>query len=196
MSLGTADAPTVEWSAACWRSSADCGMAATPKGRPVPLGSMCIGCRWTSRRAPAKWLRSNRRADFWRKTMRYMLFAILLLAAPLGALALTWDFADGSTSTYGWIAWGAGEPLHSEIIDGVWRIAPVPGRRPTASIELAVDRQRLGPVRPPHPTAAPHTPHPQPSMGNSGWAGPIMPRTEASGRAVCNPIPLNGKKSP
>ena len=64
--------------------------------------------------------------------MRYALFAILSLAAPLGAFALTWDFADGTT--HGWIAWESGEPLHGEIVDGVWRIAPVPGRRPTVSL--------------------------------------------------------------
>ena len=29
--------------------------------------------------------------------MRYTLFAILLLVAPRGAFALTWDFDDGST---------------------------------------------------------------------------------------------------
>ena len=64
--------------------------------------------------------------------MRYALFAILLLTAPQGTFALTWDFADGST--HGWIAWGSGEPLHSEIVDGVWRMAPVPGQRPTVSL--------------------------------------------------------------
>ena len=72
--------------------------------------------------------------------MRYMFLAILLMAAPCGAFALTWDFADGST--YGWTARegdysnlrGSREPLHSEIVDGVWRIAPVPGRRPTVQL--------------------------------------------------------------
>ncbi len=71
--------------------------------------------------------------------MRYMLFAILLLAAPLGAFALTWDFDDDST--WGWTAResathsnGGNDPLHSEIVDGVWRIAPVPGRRPTVQL--------------------------------------------------------------
>ena len=68
--------------------------------------------------------------------MRYTLFAILSLAAPLGAFALTWDFADGTT--YGWIARQSSafssEPLHSEVVDGVWRIAPVPGQRPTVSL--------------------------------------------------------------
>ena len=65
--------------------------------------------------------------------MRYALFAILLLAAPRGAVALTWDFADGST--YGWTARattiyanveGTNAPLHSEVVDGVWRMALVP----------------------------------------------------------------------
>ena len=72
--------------------------------------------------------------------MRYMFFAILLLVAPRGAVALTWDFADGST--YGWTARESfytnklysREPLHSEVVDGVWRIAPVPGRRPTVQL--------------------------------------------------------------
>ena len=65
--------------------------------------------------------------------MRYMLFAILLLVAPRGVVALTWDFDDGST--WGWTAWegdysnrrGDRGPLKSEIVDGVWRIAPVSG---------------------------------------------------------------------
>ena len=71
--------------------------------------------------------------------MRYMLFAGLLLVAPRGAVALTWDFADGST--YGWTAresfysnGGSRYLLHSEIVDGVWRIAPVPGRRLTVQL--------------------------------------------------------------
>ena len=68
--------------------------------------------------------------------MRYALFAILSLAAPLGVFALTWDFADGTT--HGWIARQSStfssEPLSSEVVDGVWRIAPVPGRRPTVSL--------------------------------------------------------------
>ena len=59
--------------------------------------------------------------------MRYALFAILLLVAPRGAAALTWDFADGNT--HGWTA-----RQHSEVVDGVWRIAPVPGQRPTVSL--------------------------------------------------------------
>ena len=73
--------------------------------------------------------------------MRYMPFAILLLVAPRGTFALTWDFADGST--WGWTAResttytsarGSRDPLQSEIVDGVWRIAPVPGRRPTVQL--------------------------------------------------------------
>ena len=59
--------------------------------------------------------------------MRYALFAILLVAAPRGVVALTWDFDDGNA--HGWTA-----RQHSEIIDGVWRIAPVPGQRPTVSL--------------------------------------------------------------
>ena len=42
--------------------------------------------------------------------MRYMLFAILLLVAPRGAVALTWDFDDGST----W-GWTARESYHSNV---------------------------------------------------------------------------------
>ena len=71
--------------------------------------------------------------------MRYMLLAILLLVAPRGAVALTWDFADGTT--WGWTAregtysnGGGKESLRSEIVDGVWRIAPVPNRRPTVEL--------------------------------------------------------------
>ena len=75
--------------------------------------------------------------------MRYTLFAILLLAAPGGAFALTWDFDDGST--WGWTALesasysnklGSNDPLQSEVVDGVWRIAPVPGRRPTVELRM------------------------------------------------------------
>ena len=52
--------------------------------------------------------------------MRCMLFAILLLVAPRGVVALTWDFDDGIT--WGWTAWengytnvrGSLEPLQSE----------------------------------------------------------------------------------
>ena len=72
--------------------------------------------------------------------MRCLLFGILLLAAPLGTFALTWDFADGST--YGWTARESSQysnghtstPLQNEIIDGVWRIAPAPNGRPTARL--------------------------------------------------------------
>ena len=72
--------------------------------------------------------------------MHYALFALLLLVAPCGASALTWDFADGTT--WGWTAQESSQysprhtsdPLQSEIIDGVWRIAPVPGTRPTVRL--------------------------------------------------------------
>ena len=73
--------------------------------------------------------------------MRRVLFAMLLMAAPGGAFALTWDFDDGST--YGWTARessgysnkiGSNDLLQTEIVDGIWRIAPVPGRRPTVSL--------------------------------------------------------------
>ena len=54
-----------------------------------------------------------------------------LLSAPLGALALTWDFDEGTT--WGWTAHeselGNLNPttVYSEVEAGVWRIAPVPG---------------------------------------------------------------------
>ena len=73
--------------------------------------------------------------------MRYALFAILLLVAPRGAVALTWDFDDGST--WGWTARapapyinveGIDAPLHSEVVDGVWRMALVPGQRPMVQL--------------------------------------------------------------
>ena len=68
--------------------------------------------------------------------MHCFLFVILSLAAPRGAFALTWDFADGSP--HGWSARQSSafssEPLRSEVVDGVWRIAPVPGQRPTVSL--------------------------------------------------------------
>ena len=70
--------------------------------------------------------------------MRCLLLAILLLAAPLGAFALTWDFDEGTT--WGWTAqesWlgnlGGVTPttVYSEVEDGIWRIAPVPsGQQP------------------------------------------------------------------
>ena len=71
--------------------------------------------------------------------MRCLLFAILLLAAPLGAFALTWDFDEGTT--WGWAAqesWlgnlGGVVPttVYSEVEEGVWRIAPVPGAQQPA----------------------------------------------------------------
>ena len=73
--------------------------------------------------------------------MRYMLFAILLLVAPRGAVALTWDFDDGTT--WGWTARattininseGTNAPLHSEVVDGVWRMALVPDQRPKVQL--------------------------------------------------------------
>ena len=73
--------------------------------------------------------------------MRRVLFVMLLVAAPHGVFALTWDFDDGST--WGWTAresasysnrLGRNDPLQTEIVDGVWRIAPVPGRRPTVEL--------------------------------------------------------------
>ena len=73
--------------------------------------------------------------------MRYALFTILLLVAPRGAVALTWDFDDGTT--YGWIAQattldvnveGTNAPLHSEVVDGVWRMALVPGQSPMVQL--------------------------------------------------------------
>ena len=64
--------------------------------------------------------------------MRYLLITIGLLAAPLGALALTWDFDEGTT--WGWTAHeselelGNFNPttVYSEVEEGVWRIVPVP----------------------------------------------------------------------
>ena len=65
--------------------------------------------------------------------MRYLLLAILLLSAPLGAFALTWDFDEGTT--WGWTAhesWLGNDSgvtpttVYSEVEAGVWRIAPVP----------------------------------------------------------------------
>ena len=72
--------------------------------------------------------------------MRYALFAILLLVAPHGVAALTWDFDVGST--WGWTAresssystQGTSEPLRSEVVGGVWRIAPAPTGRPTVQL--------------------------------------------------------------
>ena len=65
--------------------------------------------------------------------MRYLLLAILLLAAPLGAFAITWDFDEGTT--WGWTAQESflgptseviPTTVYSEVEDGIWRIAPVP----------------------------------------------------------------------
>ena len=65
--------------------------------------------------------------------MRCLLFAILLLAAPLGALAITWDFDEGTT--WGWTAHESAlgnlsavtpTTVYSEVEDGIWLIAPVP----------------------------------------------------------------------
>ena len=72
--------------------------------------------------------------------MRCFFFAVLSLTAPIGAFALTWDFDDGST--WGWVARESSsystqytrEPLHSEVVDGVWRIAPAPTGRPTVQL--------------------------------------------------------------
>ena len=72
--------------------------------------------------------------------MRSTLFVILLLVAPRGVIALTWDFDDGST--WGWTARESSsystqytsEPLRSEVVDGVWRIAPAPTGRPTVQL--------------------------------------------------------------
>ena len=74
--------------------------------------------------------------------MRCLLLAILLLAAPLGAFALTWDFDEGTT--WGWAAHESfvgrsvedtPTTVYSGVEDGVWRIAPVPGgHRPAISL--------------------------------------------------------------
>ncbi len=73
--------------------------------------------------------------------MRYLLIVIGLLAAPLGASALTWDFADDTT--WGWTAQESflGDDkrrpttVYSEVENGVWRIAPVPsGQRPALQL--------------------------------------------------------------
>ena len=74
--------------------------------------------------------------------MRCLLITLGLLLAPLGALALTWDFDEGTT--WGWTAheselgnWSTVTPttVYSEIEAGVWRIAPVPsGQRPAISL--------------------------------------------------------------
>ena len=73
--------------------------------------------------------------------MRYLLIAIGLLTAPLGAFALTWDFDEGTT--WGWTARestigtdrGNTTLVYSEVEGGVWRIAPVPGaKRPAITL--------------------------------------------------------------
>ncbi len=72
--------------------------------------------------------------------MRYLLVAIGLLSAPLGAFALTWDFDEGTT--WGWTAQESllgtdhgPTTVYSEVEGGVWRIAPVPsGKRPAISL--------------------------------------------------------------
>ena len=73
--------------------------------------------------------------------MRYLLVAIGLLVAPLGAFALTWDFDEGTT--WGWTAQesllgtdrGVPTTVYSEVEEGVWRIAPVPtGQEPAISL--------------------------------------------------------------
>ncbi len=73
--------------------------------------------------------------------MCYLLLAILSLAAPLGAFALTWDFDEGTT--WGWTAQESylgddkrgATTVFSEVEDGVWRIAPVPsGQRPAIQL--------------------------------------------------------------
>ena len=74
--------------------------------------------------------------------MRCLLITIGLLSAPLGALALTWDFDEGTT--WGWTAhesllgnWSGVAPttVYSEVEAGVWRIAPVPsGQQPAISL--------------------------------------------------------------
>ena len=56
-------------------------------------------------------------------------------------MALTWDFDDGTT--WGWTAresalgtdMGSLSTVYSEVADGVWRIAPVPGaQRPAIQL--------------------------------------------------------------
>ena len=73
--------------------------------------------------------------------MHYVLFALLLLAAPRGAFALTWDFDDGST--WGWTARatpvdvnveGIDASLQGEVVDGVWRMALIPGQSPMVQL--------------------------------------------------------------
>ena len=74
--------------------------------------------------------------------MRCLLITIGLLAAPIGAFALTWDFDEGTT--WGWTAQesnfssgytGNVTTVSSVVEDGVWRIAPVPNaQRPAIQL--------------------------------------------------------------
>ena len=138
--------------------------------------------------------------------MRSILLATLLLAAPGGAFALTWDFDDGST--WGWTARegsdsntrGNREPLQSEVVDGVWRIAPVPGRRPTVELRAPLigkdsalfDRLTLR-LRLIH-----HSP--TEDLFSMMWSNAEKRRNPEAGLTVLgrhgNPIPSNGKTSP
>ena len=75
--------------------------------------------------------------------MRGMFLAILLLAAPQGGSALTWDFDEDTT--WGWAAQESpavsiggrfiATTVRSEVADGVWRIASARGSR-LPSIQL------------------------------------------------------------
>ena len=74
--------------------------------------------------------------------MRCLIITIGLLATPLVALALTWDFDEGNT--WGWTAQesnhssgstGNVTTVSSQVEDGVWRIAPVPiAQRPAIQL--------------------------------------------------------------
>ncbi len=74
--------------------------------------------------------------------MRCLLIAIGLLAIPHGVFALTWDFDEDIT--WGWTAHESGygndigvspTTVYSEVEEGVWRIAPVPGaQRPAIKL--------------------------------------------------------------
>ena len=74
--------------------------------------------------------------------MRCLLITIGILAAPLGALALTWDFGEGTT--WGWTAQESflghnseviPTTVYSEVKDGIWRVAPVPdAQQPAISL--------------------------------------------------------------
>ena len=75
--------------------------------------------------------------------MRGMFLALWLLAVPPSVFALTWDFAEDTT--WGWAAqesWTVrtggtltATTVHSEVADGVWRIAPARGSQ-LPSIQL------------------------------------------------------------